>query len=349
MKNQIQFAAALALFTLVSSCASLDETMATAPEPMPAYDIDYPPALNELNFQSDGKRLNGLMYVADGPGPHPTVLLLHGFPGNEKNLDLAQALRADGFNVLFFHYRGAWGSEGTFSFTHVIEDVGAATDFLRANAETYRTDPDKLILIGHSMGGFAALAAGAKDETIACTAGLAPANFGAVANVLAADPDRKAGFIAYGDSLQMLAGTDGATLVSELIDNSEAFDALAYAPSFASRPAGRHRQAADRNLQIRAGCRDHRRSAFRRSLLLMVTRGPDRHGSGLGRRLPLVRAVLVGVAAPEAFDAAQEAFAFRVAIRAGAVAEFAQQLFLAGGHVARGFHEYFHEQVAGMA
>ena len=235
MKNQIQFAAALALFTLVSSCASLDETMATAPEPMPAYDIDYPPALNELNFQSDGKRLNGLMYVADGPGPHPTVLLLHGFPGNEKNLDLAQALRADGFNVLFFHYRGAWGSEGTFSFTHVIEDVAAATDFVRANAETYRTDPDKLILIGHSMGGFAALAAGAKDETIACTAGLAPANFGAVANVLAADPDRKAGFIAYGDSLQMLAGTDGATLVSELIDNSEAFDALTYAPSFANR------------------------------------------------------------------------------------------------------------------
>ncbi len=235
MKDQIQFAAALALFTLVSSCASLDETMATAPEPTPAYDIDYPPALNELNFQSDGKRLNGLMYVADGPGPHPTVLLLHGFPGNEKNLDLAQALRADGFNVLFFHYRGAWGSEGTFSFTYVIEDVAAATDFVRANAETYRTDPDKLILIGHSMGGFAALAAGAKDKTIACTAGLAPANFGVVANVLAADPDRKAGFIAYGDSLQMLAGTDGATLVSELIDNREAFDALTYAPSFANR------------------------------------------------------------------------------------------------------------------
>ena len=228
MKNLILIAAALAL---MSGCTSLNE----ATETPPTYDTEYPPALDELNFQSDGKRLNGLMYVADGPGPHPTVLLLHGFPGNEKNLDLAQALRADGFNVLFFHYRGAWGSEGTFSFTHVIEDVGAATDFLRANAETYRTDPDKLILIGHSMGGFAALAAGAKDETIACTAGLAPANFGAVANVLAADPDRKAGFIAYGDSLQMLAGTDGATLVSELIDNSEAFDALTYAPSFANR------------------------------------------------------------------------------------------------------------------
>ncbi|MEP0316898.1 MAG: alpha/beta fold hydrolase [Hyphomonas sp.] len=228
MKNLILIAAAL---VLMSGCTSLNEAIETPP----TYDTEYPPALDEMNFQSDGMRLNGLMYVADGPGPHPTVLLLHGFPGNEKNLDLAQALRADGFNVLFFHYRGAWGSEGTFSFTHVIEDVAAATDFVRANAETYRTDPDKLILIGHSMGGFAALAAGAKDETIACTAGLAPANFGVVANVLAADPDRKAGFIAYGDSLQMLAGTDGATLVSELIDNSEAFDALTYAPSFANR------------------------------------------------------------------------------------------------------------------
>jgi len=228
MKNLILIAAALAL---MSGCTSLKE----ATETLPTYDTEYPPALNELNFQSHGKRLNGLMYVADGPAPHPTVLLLHGFPGNEKNLDLAQDLRANGFNVMFFHYRGAWGSEGTFSFTHVIEDVAAATDFLRANAETYRTNPDKLMLIGHSMGGFAALAAGAKDETIACTAGLAPANFGVVANVLAADPDRKAGFIAYGDSLQMLAGTDGATLVSELIDNREAFDALSYAPSFATR------------------------------------------------------------------------------------------------------------------
>jgi len=68
------------------------------------------------------------------------VILLHGFPGNDRNLDLAQALRRDGFNLLFFIYRGARGSEGTYTFTHVIEDVGAAADFLRANAAAYRTD-----------------------------------------------------------------------------------------------------------------------------------------------------------------------------------------------------------------
>ncbi len=154
MKTMISTAASLSALMLVAACAN---TPTMAGDPAPAFDTDFPPALVELNFESHGDRLNGHAYLADGPGPHPTVVLLHGFPGNERNLDLAQDLRHDGFNVLFFHYRGAWGSEGTYSFTHVIEDVAAATDYLRANAEALRTNPDKLILVGHSMGGHGAL------------------------------------------------------------------------------------------------------------------------------------------------------------------------------------------------
>ena len=56
----------------------------------------HPPALVELNFESHGERLNGILYQANGAGPHPTVVLLHGYPGNEKNLDLAQSLRRVG-------------------------------------------------------------------------------------------------------------------------------------------------------------------------------------------------------------------------------------------------------------
>jgi esterase/lipase len=48
----------------------------------------------------------GLLYLAQGKGPHATVLFLHGFPGNEKNIDLAQAVRRAGFNALVFYYRG---------------------------------------------------------------------------------------------------------------------------------------------------------------------------------------------------------------------------------------------------
>lgn len=200
-----------------------------------AIDAEFPPALIELNFQSGGARLNGLIYLADGPGPHPAVILLHGYPGNEKNLDLAQAMRREGFNVMFFHYRGAWGSEGNFSFSNVVEDAGAAADFLRANAQTYRTDPEKLILIGHSMGGFAAFSAAANDSRIACAAGLAPADFGMLAAAIAASPDVLAGFSAYTDTMAMLNGFSGEAAVVELFANTAAFDLRAKAPDLAGK------------------------------------------------------------------------------------------------------------------
>ena len=49
--------------------------------------------LTGVTFDSDGHRLVGVLYLARGPGPKPTVLLLHGCPGLEKNLDLAAVLR----------------------------------------------------------------------------------------------------------------------------------------------------------------------------------------------------------------------------------------------------------------
>ena len=60
--------------------------------------------------------------------------------GNEQNLDLAQSVRRAGWNVLTFHYRGSWGSEGAFSFGHALEDADSAIAFLRdlAHAKQYR-------------------------------------------------------------------------------------------------------------------------------------------------------------------------------------------------------------------
>lgn len=235
-------ALSLATVSLLAACATQ-----AGPEAAPAggntslfadpvaVDADYPPALEELNFQSGGARLNGLIYLADGAGPHPTVILLHGYPGNEKNLDLAQAMRRDGFNVMFFHYRGAWGSEGNFSFTHVVEDVAAAADFLRANAAAYRADPEKLILVGHSMGGFAALSAAANDSQIACAAGLAPADFGVLAAGVTASPQVLEGFSSYTDTLSMLNGFSGEAAILELFANTAAFDLRAKAPELAGK------------------------------------------------------------------------------------------------------------------
>jgi uncharacterized protein len=104
------------------------------------------------------RKLNGIMYIAAGEGRHPTVILLHGFPGNEQNLDLAQSIRRAGWNVLYFHYRGAWGSQGDFSFSNAMHDTVAAIYFLHdpANVKRYSIDLNRIVLIGHSMGGFMA-------------------------------------------------------------------------------------------------------------------------------------------------------------------------------------------------
>jgi hypothetical protein len=230
MKHALLSAALTGAALLATACATPVPATETVAEAAPAYDAAFPPAIEELSFQSAGDRLNGLIYLADGPGPHPAVVLLHGFPGNEKNLDLAQDLRSDGFNVLFFHYRGAWGSEGDYTLTHVIEDVAAATDYLRTNSEKFRTDPDKILLVGHSMGGFAALQGAARDERIACVAGIAPADMGATAAAFEASPEAMAGFMAYSDSLQMLHGLTGEKIVAEVKANREAFDLRALAP-----------------------------------------------------------------------------------------------------------------------
>lgn len=218
---------------LLPACSPSAAPVAEAPAPVaaaPAFDAANPPALIETHFEIAGDRVNGIVYLANGPGPHPTVVLLHGFPGNERNLDLAQDMRREGFNVLFFHYRGAWGSEGEYSLPNVIEDVAGATAYLRANAATLRVDTSRILLVGHSMGGFAALQGGARDPAIKCLAGIAPAEMGAIATQLEQSPEGAAGFAAYADQLDMLEGLDGKEFVADILANRDTYDLAKLAP-----------------------------------------------------------------------------------------------------------------------
>ena len=84
-------------------------------------------------------RLLSVLYTAGGEGLHPVVLLLHGIPGCEKNIDLAQDLRRAGFHVLMFHYSGSWGSDGDYALAHNLEDAETALDFILSD-EKYGFD-----------------------------------------------------------------------------------------------------------------------------------------------------------------------------------------------------------------
>lgn len=87
----------------------------------------------------------------------PVVLMLHGHPGGDKNLDLAQYFRANGFAVAYFSYRGVWGSQGDYCLSHNIEDTIIVAEYIREHAAAFRIDSERLYLLGHSMGGFSAL------------------------------------------------------------------------------------------------------------------------------------------------------------------------------------------------
>jgi pimeloyl-ACP methyl ester carboxylesterase len=147
-----------------------------------AADVDPPrdaahPSKNEAVWvPSHGVAINGVMLLAPGLAPHPTALLIHGLPGNEQNLDLAQALRRQGFNVLTFHFRGSWGSPGAFSMAGGVEDSDAALKFLEdpANAATFHIDLKHLVVIGHSYGGFCATRVATNHPELAALVLLAP-------------------------------------------------------------------------------------------------------------------------------------------------------------------------------
>ncbi|MBQ3924916.1 MAG: alpha/beta fold hydrolase [Firmicutes bacterium] len=121
---------------------------------------------------------NALLCHAGIDKKRPAVLLLHGFPGNDKNLDMMEALRRCGFNVLTMNYSGSWGSPGPFLFANVLEDAATALKFLQDNADEYMIDKDNIFVIGHSMGGFATLHTTAACEGIKGSVAFAPYDFG---------------------------------------------------------------------------------------------------------------------------------------------------------------------------
>ena len=197
-----------------------------------------PPRVRELTIPSNGKRMPGIAYLAEGEGPHPTVLLLHGYPGNEKNLDIAQGLRRAGWNVVFFHYRGAWGAEGEFSFLNAQADVAAALNYLRQPEITDKLaiDPDRISLVGHSMGGHMAIAGIFDDAETRCSIAYDPANLGARGKGFFEDAEASKMWLAYSDTLYMLKGWSGNKAKAESIKHGEKLDLVKRASALNGRP-----------------------------------------------------------------------------------------------------------------
>src|SRR5260370_5684441 len=104
----------------------------------PPRDSAHPARMEVLHIPSGGVNINGVGYIASGPGAHPAFIFFHGLPGNEKNLDLAQAVRRAGWNAITVNYRGSWGSPGEIRFGSTLQDAEAALAYVPDTANERR-------------------------------------------------------------------------------------------------------------------------------------------------------------------------------------------------------------------
>ncbi len=126
---------------------------------MPGTDHAHPAAGPMLRFTVRDSDIYAMLYIPQGPGPHPLTVMFHGLPGANKNEDIAQALRRAGMAALTFSYRGSWGSGGTWSYRNCYEDARTICAAMRdpQRAAEHRIDPERVLLLGHSFGGMLAL------------------------------------------------------------------------------------------------------------------------------------------------------------------------------------------------
>lgn len=194
----------------------------------PAPDKANPAALEVVHIPSGGVEINGVAYIAAGAGPHPTVVLCHGLPGNEKNLDLAQVMRRAGWTVITFNYRGSWGSPGQYRFAQNLEDANAVLAFARdpANATKLRVDPKRLVIVGHSMGGWVTALTAAQDKGLLGAAMISAGNMGALGGL----PRDQAAALLRNNGMEALAGTTPEQMADEIIANKDRFDFAKAAP-----------------------------------------------------------------------------------------------------------------------
>jgi len=210
---------------LLAASAALGQSIPSAVTEDPAPDAAHPAKMTVLHIPSHGVSINGLVYQPSGAGPHPTLVICHGLPGNEKNLDLAQAVRRAGWNAVAFNYRGSWGSPGQFRFSQTLEDAEAVLAFLRdpAQASALGVDTKRIAILGHSMGGWVVAHTAAHDHALHHPALIGVILMSAGDMGHEGEQPRDALVKEMAENMESLAGVTAESMADQLIQNAQPF------------------------------------------------------------------------------------------------------------------------------
>jgi len=103
---------------------------------------------------------------------HPTIIFAHGYRAQKEYYTwIGDCLASQGYFALLFTVP----SNRLPNPQQWSDGFGSAIDYLLSKEETLHESPQKIGVMGHSMGGLGALLAGSEDPRIECIVGLAPA------------------------------------------------------------------------------------------------------------------------------------------------------------------------------
>jgi fermentation-respiration switch protein FrsA (DUF1100 family) len=132
----------------------------------------------DIGFNVDGVVLRGWLYVPEaGAGPHPTVVMAHGFAGlKEMYLDrFAEAFAEAGLACLVFDNRNFGSSDG--EPRHEIDPWRQVSDYRAAISYAVtrpEVDSDRIGIWGSSYSGGHVLLVGAIDRRVKCVVSQVP-------------------------------------------------------------------------------------------------------------------------------------------------------------------------------
>jgi len=135
----------------------------------------------DITIQRKDVILQGKFYPTGEDSISPSLILLHGFPGNETDvLGLGSKISQAGINVLTFNYGGTYQSGGEWNFENTQQDIRATYNFLHQpeNMVQYNIDTSRIYLGGWSFGGGMALTYAASHPEITSVFSIAGTDHG---------------------------------------------------------------------------------------------------------------------------------------------------------------------------
>lgn len=185
MIKQISAVLLLAIMMTLTACApdidnTVQESSQTERSDEEITEKEYSYSTQEVEFNRDGKRIYGELYVPECDQPMPLVILSHGYGENHTNVaGYAQGFAKCGIAACIFDFAGGSNnskSDGDTTEMSVLTEAADLETILDELRSDPRFDQGKIYLFGQSQGGFVSTyVAGERPDDVAGLIALYPA------------------------------------------------------------------------------------------------------------------------------------------------------------------------------